>query len=207
MKAIRVRQLARNSVQFEMVSSEVYTGYVDKEAIYTSPNSSEVASPNCIDSLSASSSSSSVSISEANCGFVRYDSIGKNGLVQTKKIAFSYQNQQQQEQQDHTSGSGEKKTKTLFYYGDKVQFNILTCARASMPNRHTAYAVNIKTVEQRRELGLITILKESYGFIELNCVSNVPPANSKINSLPRDIFFHFRLVSYISQYQNFIFLN
>jgi hypothetical protein len=130
-------------------------------------------------------------INEANCGLIRYEMAAKNG--QTKQILFSYQNQEvaanghSSEESTTPAAANEKKSKTLFYYGDKVQFNVLTCVRTKQ-----AYAVNVKTVEQRKELGYITMLKESYGFIELNCVSNVPPPNGKINSLPKDIFFHFR---------------
>ncbi len=161
---------------------------MDKEAIYTSPNT---------DSASGASSSGAESINENNCGLIRYEAT-KNGVTQPSKILFSYQNQEaaataassaQQSEEQAVSSNSDKKTKTLFYYGDKVQFNVLTCARTNQ-----TYAVNIKTVEQRKELGYITMLKESYGFIELNCVSNVPPANCKINTLPKDIFFHFRLI-------------
>jgi cold shock CspA family protein len=165
LKAIRVRQLAKNSVQFEIISTEVYTGYVDKEAVYTSPQSQ------------------GDEINENNCGMIRFD---HPQTKQTRKILFSYQNQQQQEQEQDQQSNASKTSKTLFYYGDKVQFNIFNCVKTNKQ-----YAVNIKTIEQRKETGFITMLKESYGFIELNCVSNMPPLNCKINSLPKDIFFHF----------------
>lgn len=188
-KAIRIRQLAKNSVKFELISAETFTGYVEKEAIYTT------------NPEGGSTNGDAASINEANCGIIRYE-VTKNGVVQIKKILFSYQNQDQsggssistssssqdlqQDQQSESSGA-KKPGKTLFYFGDKVQFNILNCVRNSQQ-----YAVNVKTIEQRKEQGYITIVKESYGFIEINCLSNVPPPNCKINSLPRDIFFHFR---------------
>jgi len=39
LKAIRVRQLPKNSVKFEIVSSETYTGFIDKEATVLPSNS------------------------------------------------------------------------------------------------------------------------------------------------------------------------
>ena len=45
LKAMRVRQLAKNSVKFELVSSETYTGFVDKEATALSASDTESKMP------------------------------------------------------------------------------------------------------------------------------------------------------------------
>lgn len=76
--------------------------------------------------------------------------------------------------------TGDKKNpvKNVFNKGDKVQFNI------SEQN----YASNIKLKEQKKQSGLVTMLKDNYGFIEVNIFDDTYNKHSKT---PKDMFFHF----------------
>jgi hypothetical protein len=87
--------------------------------------------------------------------------------------------------------SNEQTTKSSspFSNGDKVQFNLCTCARTNKQ-----YAVNIKLVEQRKEKGFITMLKDNYGFIEISVYQEKKPLTNGKCSVSRDIFFHFRYI-------------
>lgn len=152
LKAIRLLKLAKNTVQFEIISTEVYSGIVEKEA---------------------SSSGDS-----KNDGLIRYD-LGKT----SGQILFNYQQQNQSTEESGVS-------KVTFNIGDKVEFNILTCIRSNKQ-----YAINMKLIEQRKQLGFITMLKDNYGFIELNLLADL--TSSKGSKLPRDIFFHFRFLKLI----------
>lgn len=155
LKAIRVECLAKNTVQFEMLSTESYMGIVERE-------------------MNATASSSNPS--DKNCGMIRFEC--KNGLAATanKTILFI------------SEGSSER----AFIVGDKVQFNISTCIKTKKQT-----AANIKLVDQAKEQGFITILKDNYGFIELTSfpTKNQSKGNgNKNSSMPRDIFFHFSSV-------------
>ena len=73
LKAIRVRQLAKNSVKFEVISSETYTGFIEKEAGALSSGDSQEANENMLQ------------------GVIRYDmsSSGTNSTgLANKKIIF-----------------------------------------------------------------------------------------------------------------------
>jgi cold shock CspA family protein len=78
-----------------------------------------------------------------------------------------------------------------YYVGDKVQFNVCTCVKTKKQ-----YAVNIKLVEARKDSGYITMIKDNYGFIELNVLSNLN--ENKRLVMPRDMFFHFSSLQFSS---------
>lgn len=176
-KAIRVVKLPRDSVKFEHISDEVYTGLVEREPPVGAAAIDDKSSFGCI----------------------RYD---YPGGVEPLRILFSYKNQQcENETNSETtngaaangsngstsngSSSSSNGPKQLFYNGDKVQFNVLSCLRTN-----TQYAVNVRLIEPRKEIGYITMLKDNYGFIELDILfdSPMPPT---VNKMPKDIFFHY----------------
>lgn len=174
LKAIRVIRLPRDSVKFEHVSDELYTGYVDREpSVHLSAQGDEQTAA-------------------AAFGFIRFDTSGKN--QQSSRIFFTFKSQCDEIENGNgasvngssSSSSGSANgNKPVFYNGDKVQFNILTCLRTN-----SQYAVNVKLVEPRREIGYITMLKDNYGFIELDLLFDLL---STANRMPKDIFFHYRL--------------
>ena len=69
LKAIRVRQLAKNSVLFEKISSETYTGFIEKEASALSSGDTQEGNENMLQ------------------GVIRYD-VSSNGSNLSKKITF-----------------------------------------------------------------------------------------------------------------------
>lgn len=168
LKAVRVHQLARDTVKFEHTSEELYTGYVERE-----PTSETSTSQ------------------EKSFGCIRYE-YGTTGDV--ARILFSYAKSQCDDEAASNGGNG----KPVFYAGDKVQFNVLTCIRTN-----AQFAVNVKLIEPRKEIGYITMLKDNYGFIELDVLFDPsvapnsaavssPTATGTSNKMPKDIFFHYR---------------
>ena len=83
----------------------------------------------------------------------------------------------------------------VYLVDDKVQFQICTCIKTKQQ-----YAVNIKLLEPRKETGFITMIKDNYGFIELNRASQQnrhttkKSGDAKESAVPRDMFFHFSSV-------------
>lgn len=66
--------------------------------------------------------------------------------------------------------------------GDKVQFNLSKSLKSG-----TETAVNLKVLEQFKEKGFVTVLKDNYGFIEFDINSTDSEGSAK----QRDIFFHY----------------
>ena len=145
MKAIRVVQLANDSVQFEKVSTEQYTGTIERDLL----------SPDDLASVS-----------------YEYKNVSPGSTL--KRVSLN-------------SLISENSQSLTLYYGDKIQFNIRTCFKQ---NKQTA--VNVKLVEANKETGVITMLKENYGFIEICSPVGIVPRQDKQFNTPRDIFFHFR---------------
>ncbi|CAF0834579.1 unnamed protein product [Brachionus calyciflorus] len=142
LKAIRIVKLSKNSVQFEIVSSEIYNGWIDKEA------------------------------SSSDFGLIKYESSSQK--IET--IFYKLINESDVDQK-------KKQVKNLFNKGDRVQFNLLNCLKSKKQ-----FATNLKLAEQRKQTGYVTMLKENYGFIELNLFDD-SWKNSKSNT--KDIFFHY----------------
>ena len=161
LRAIRLIKLPKDSVQFEVTSSEQYIGYVEREPLVGD---------------------------EKSYGCIRYEFEGEE-----TRILFNYKSHcdEVEAQSGGAIASGVAITpaingKQVFYNGDKVQFNVLTCLRTNIQ-----YAVNVKLVETRKEIGYITMLKDNYGFIELDILFDTVQTGNKI---PKDIFFHYRLI-------------
>jgi cold shock CspA family protein len=146
LKAIRLRQLAKNSVQFEIISTETYSGLVEREAFH---------------------SSSSSPFNDNSTGLIRFDfkngqTSGKNSSSQT--IGYSYSEDQ------------------VFNTGDKVKFNMSTCLKTKKQT-----AVNVKLFEAFKEQGIITLVKDQLGFIE---IIGAQQKNSKQQKILREIVFN-----------------
>lgn len=146
LKGIRVKQLPKNSVKFEMISNEFYTGVIEREH---TPSSN----------------------SDKNLGLIRFDYKNGTALPVTKSIGFVENDQ-------------------FLRIGDKVQFNLSTCIKSKKQ-----FAVNIKILEACKEQGLITMLKDNFGFVELAsvCARNQSKAYKAV-AVPREILFHFSSV-------------
>lgn len=144
-----MQKLPEGTVKFEVVSTEIYTGYLE-----TDP-------------------------SNKSTGTIKLDPSNKsNHSTPIKTVPFDQ--------------SKYERLKS----GDKVQFNLSTCLKTKK-----SLAVNVKLVEsdneqQQQHQGIITMLKDDYGFIELIPRSYLIKANNKqqqqqASVLPqRDIFFH-----------------
>lgn len=179
--ALRVVKLPRDTVKFEHISDELYTGLVEREPPFGAGDD------------------------KFGCIRYEYPPTGTSNTPTTTneplRILFNYKNQQQCENDVETTGvngatngngNGTNGTtsnsKQMFYNGDKVQFNVLTCIRTN-----TQYAVNVRLVEARKEVGYITMLKDNYGFIELDILFDSPQPPTS-NKMPKDIFFHYSSV-------------
>lgn len=165
---IRVVKLEKNTIQFEMISEEVYVGIVEKEPVL---NGNEPTAAN-----------NNNENTKYN-GSIRFDNAGTE-----MSIPFNGKSQCEEEsteKQDKQQGTTTKASPIVYYNGDRVQFNILTCLKTNK-----RYAVNVKILEPRKEMGFITMLKDNYGFIELDVLNNAMPPTG--NKLPKDIFFHYR---------------
>lgn len=68
LKAIRVEQLAKNTVQFEMISTESYMGIVERESNLTASNSNT---------------------SDKNCGMIRFEYKNGSAVTANKTILFT----------------------------------------------------------------------------------------------------------------------
>ena len=182
LRALRIRQLPKNSVQFEIISNEVHTGIVEHEA------TNEVGK-SVIDPLTGNISNSSL------FGLIRFDY--KNGSSLPVSKTITYLNSalvipaESTNKSDEVASSLSQQPQPLFCVADKVQFNLSTCIKS---NKQTA--VNVRLVEACKEQGYITMLKENYGFIELVKLDPQRTMGKTASPQPRDIFFHFRLASH-----------
>lgn len=153
-QAIRVVQLPKDTVRFEVISTETYNGYIDREQM---PNHN---------------------MGDKQYGSIKFEYANGSGLSQNKSVLFALNSDESNLEQKLTSG-------------DKVQFNLSTCVKTKKQ-----VAVNVKSMEAVKEQGIITMLKENYGFIELiprDCHFKGKP-NGIQQSMPRDLFFHFSSV-------------
>jgi hypothetical protein len=180
LKGIRLIQLAKNSVQFETISNETFVGYIERECGINN-EAEDTLSEGLIRYESSENDTNSNKINSSSPSFKTIIfTLSKSNNVNDTQSSYS--------------------PTQMLYYNDKVQFNISTCLRSKLQQ-----AVNVKLVEQAREQGYITMLKDSYGFIELSLSSSLIK-----NSKYRDIFFHNRYEAihfYLMTYIIFLFFN
>jgi cold shock CspA family protein len=168
LKAIRICKLPKNSVQFKLINDELHLGFVEKEA----------------------SMSESTDAATQSTGLIRYDN-------NTKTIIYHFV--QPMDELDELAGTQTPTSPTTpkqtnqFTLGDKVQFKICSCLRTKIQ-----YAVDLKFVESRKEQGIITMIKDNYGFIELSPFGNEFTNKSNSSPMSRDMFFHFSSLQYSS---------
>ena len=233
LKAIRICQLARNTVRFQIVSEQVYTGCIDREVAAKADSSTHVSAipphefgligyydrdnqtdadadndeddgdndaddgydaPSASDNENATQKTSKAR--KANKATKKTTTTPANGDNNKKKLlVFHPAYQQQVDESSVGGGSGTSSLQSfvppmsMLRMGDKVQFNLVKHLKTN-----TQFAVNVRLVEQRRDRGFITMLKENYGFIEISLFSSSSSAAANKSSssiVSRDIFFHF----------------
>ena len=185
LKAIRVCQLARNTVRFHLITDDLVTGYVEKEPLML-PNSAMIAA-------AAESNRYQDDFDNYSGSIIYYDDDNNT----KKSVYFNPLYQQKVNESlnlimnngDKDSDSKQISPISNIYLGDKIQFNLCTCVRTQKK-----FAVNIKLVESRKEKGFVTMLKDNYGFIEINLFQEKKASSNGKSAVSRDIFFHFRYI-------------
>lgn len=185
-KAARIKLLPPNSVKFEIVSDETYTGHIEKEPneIKLRTNERASANPNRRSEITFSLQETQKSLNFASFPFISpslnslnlavSDSANQLAKYDPGLIIYTDSNKQSKYIQYLPQHLTQNSSKIQMYYGDKVEFNLLTLVKEKKQ-----FAINIKLVEHHYEQGYIAVLKDNYGFIEMV-------------TQPRDLFFHFR---------------